>query len=172
LPFCVPVGDKGRKDASRLFPLCNPIKFVEVLILLEERSPSRIGLSEICGPPSLFERVVGRADLDAFHRPHLQCLEHLLFRLGGVQSAGLAPHPPGEDIGTQALEDRGEEPVFKLDDEEGIGDVGFPQVALKGEPGRQVTLFVGCELRGRKPLLEHLATLLMRNMSMPGLERG
>ena len=47
----------------------------------------------------------------------------------------MALHSPGEDIGTEALENRGEELVFELDDDEGIHDVGFPEVALKGYPG-------------------------------------
>lgn len=44
-------------------------------------------------------------------------------------------HSSGEDIGTEALKNRGEKSVFKLDDDEGIHDVGFPEVALKDYPG-------------------------------------
>ena len=52
----------------------------------------------------------------------------------------MALHSSGEDIGTEALENRGEKSVFELDDDEGIHDVGFPEVTLKGYPGIQVTL--------------------------------
>lgn len=81
--------------------------------------------------------------MDAFHGLHLQGVEHFLFRLGDIQSARLSPHPFREDIGTHAFENRGEETVLKLDDDEGIHDVGFPEVALKGHPGSQVTLLAG-----------------------------
>jgi hypothetical protein len=47
----------------------------------------------------------------------------------------MALHSFGEDIGTEALKNWREELVFELDYDEGIHDVGFPEVTLKGYPG-------------------------------------
>ena len=79
----------------------------------------------------LLQRVISIAHLHAFHGLQFQSLEYFLLSLRDVESAGIALHSSGEDKGMETLENRREESVFKLDDDEGIHDVGLPQVTLK-----------------------------------------